>query len=42
MLPQRPHRRLAFVDVETTGLDPAVNRITEIGIIAVDGDHVEE
>jgi DNA polymerase-3 subunit epsilon len=42
MLPQRPHRRLAFVDVETTGLDPAVNRITEIGIIAVDGDQVEE
>jgi DNA polymerase III subunit epsilon len=29
---------LAFVDVETTGLSPAENRIAEIGVIAVDGD----
>ncbi len=35
-------RGLAFVDVETTGLDPAVNRIAEIGVVAVDGDDAFE
>lgn len=33
--------RLAFVDVETTGLSPVDNRIAEIGIITVDGARVE-
>ena len=33
---------LAFVDVETTGLDPRVNRITEIGVVTVDGRRVRE
>ena len=32
---------LAFVDVETTGLSPAANRIAEIGVITVDGDRIE-
>jgi DNA polymerase-3 subunit epsilon len=35
-----PHR-LAFVDVETTGLSPTENRIAEIGIVTVDGDCAE-
>jgi DNA polymerase-3 subunit epsilon len=34
-------RPLAFVDVETTGLSPAVNRIAEIGVVTVDGDRIE-
>ena len=33
---------LAFVDVETTGVDPRENRITEIGVVTVDGDDVRE
>ena len=33
---------LAFVDVETTGVNPRANRITEIGVVTVDGDQVEE
>ena len=33
--------RLAFVDVETTGLSPTENRIAEIGVVTVDGDHIE-
>lgn len=33
---------VAFVDIETTGLDPAANRIAEIGVITVDGDRVTE
>ena len=34
--------RLAFVDVETTGLSPAENRVAEIGVVTVDEDgHVE-
>jgi DNA polymerase-3 subunit epsilon len=33
---------LAFVDVETTGLDPRVNRITEVGVVTVDGRRAEE
>jgi len=28
--------RLAFVDVETTGLDPTIDRIAEIGVVTVD------
>jgi len=32
--------RLAFVDLETTGANPVSDRITEIGIVAVDGDRV--
>ena len=35
------HDRLAFVDVETTGLSPTGHRIAEIGVVAVDGDRVE-
>ncbi|HET7032469.1 MAG TPA: 3'-5' exonuclease, partial [Casimicrobiaceae bacterium] len=31
-------RRLAFVDVETTGLDPTADRIAEIGVVTVDSD----
>ena len=33
--------RLAFVDVETTGLSPSSNRIAEIGVVTVDEDRVE-
>ena len=33
---------LAFVDVETTGVNPRENRITEIGVITVDGDRASE
>jgi DNA polymerase-3 subunit epsilon len=33
---------LAFVDVETTGVDPRVNRITEVGVVTVDGGRVRE
>ncbi|MET0681941.1 MAG: exonuclease domain-containing protein [Casimicrobiaceae bacterium] len=33
---------LAFVDVETTGVNPRENRITEIGMITVDGDRASE
>ena len=33
--------RLAIVDVETTGLSPADNRITEIGVVTVDGDRID-
>lgn len=32
---------LAFVDVETTGLDPSEDRIAEIGVVTVDGDSAE-
>ena len=35
-------RPLAFVDLETTGADPARDRITEIGIVEVSGDDVRE
>jgi len=34
-------RRLAFVDVETTGLSPATDRIAEIGVVTVDGERVD-
>jgi DNA polymerase-3 subunit epsilon len=33
---------IAFVDIETTGLDPAANRIAEIGVVTVDGDRVTQ
>ena len=36
-----PGSRLAFVDVETSGLSPVENRIAEIGVVTVDGDRVE-
>ena len=32
--------RLAFVDLETTGANPVSDRITEIGVVTVDGDTV--
>lgn len=34
--------RLAFVDLETTGLNPSADRITEIGVVTVEGDEVSE
>src|SRR5687767_10953571 len=37
-----PSTGLAFVDLETTGVDPSCGRIAEIGIVTVDGDRVEE
>lgn len=36
MIPER----LAFIDLETTGANPVRDRITEIGIVEVDGDRV--
>jgi DNA polymerase III subunit epsilon len=33
---------LAFVDLETTGLNPASDRVKEIGVVTVDGDAVDE
>lgn len=36
MLPSR----LAFVDLETTGANPTIDRVTEIGLVLVDGDQV--
>ncbi|MGA1083561.1 MAG: PolC-type DNA polymerase III, partial [Burkholderiaceae bacterium] len=32
---------LAFVDLETSGSTPTKDRITEIGIVTVDGEQVE-
>lgn len=32
--------RLAFIDLETTGANPVRDRITEIGIVMVEGDQV--
>jgi DNA polymerase-3 subunit epsilon len=37
-----PERRYAFVDLETSGVSPADDRITEIGIVLVDGDALVE
>jgi DNA polymerase-3 subunit epsilon len=34
------HDKLLFIDLETTGANPTVDRITEIGIVEVDGDKV--
>ena len=39
--PRIPMRRFAFIDLETTGVSPASDRITEIGIVLVDGDSTE-
>ncbi len=36
MIPER----LAFIDLETTGANPVRDRVTEIGIVEVDGDQV--
>src|SRR4051812_13393653 len=33
---------LAFVDLETSGLSPGADRITEIGVVTVDGEQVSE
>lgn len=33
-------QRLAFIDLETTGANPTLDRITEIGIVEVEGDRV--
>jgi DNA polymerase-3 subunit epsilon len=41
MRESKSDRLLAFIDVETTGLNPAVDRIAEIGIVFVDGGVVE-
>ncbi|HYF61147.1 MAG TPA: exonuclease domain-containing protein [Burkholderiaceae bacterium] len=35
-------RRYAFVDLETSGVSPSEDRITEIGIVLVDGDALVE
>ena len=35
-------RRYAFVDLETSGVSPSEDRITEIGIVLVDGDTLVE
>jgi len=35
-------QRLVFVDTETTGLDPAADRIIEVGVVTVDEDRIEE
>ncbi|HRE19078.1 MAG TPA: 3'-5' exonuclease, partial [Rhodocyclaceae bacterium] len=35
-------RPLVFVDLETTGATAETDRITEIGIVTVSGDHVSE
>ena len=37
-----PFPRLAFVDLETTGATAGIDRITEIGIVAVDDDGIRE
>ena len=34
--------RLAFVDIETTGLGAENHRIAEIGVVTVDGDRIDE
>lgn len=34
------HEKLIFIDLETTGANPIVDRITEIGIVEVQGDQV--
>src|SRR6185295_13239164 len=35
-------KRLAFVETETTGLDPARDRVIEIGVVTVDSGRAEE
>jgi DNA polymerase III subunit epsilon len=34
-------RPLAFVDLETTGLSPSVDRVAEVGVVTADGDRIE-
>ena len=34
------HEKLIFIDLETTGANPVVDRITEIGIVEVQGEQV--
>ena len=34
--------RLAFVDLETTGGNPLVDRVTEVGVVLVDENGVRE
>ena len=34
--------RLAFVDLETTGGNPLVDRVTEVGVVLVDENGVHE
>ena len=34
--------RLAFVDLETTGGNPLVDRVTEVGVVSVDENGVHE
>lgn len=36
-----PCKKLVFVDLETTGANPISDRIIEIGIVCVEGGHVE-
>jgi DNA polymerase-3 subunit epsilon len=36
-----PHKVIAFVDLETTGLDPSRHEILEIGVVRVDGRSLE-
>ncbi len=36
------HRKLAFIDLETTGLDPQVHEIIELGAVIVDQNTLEE
>jgi DNA polymerase-3 subunit epsilon len=33
-----PHRALAFVDLETTGLGPGSHRVAEVGVVTLDED----
>lgn len=40
MFPPVIPERLAFIDLETTGGNPAHDRVTEIGVVEVDGDCV--
>lgn len=40
--PAMPFQPLAFVDLETTGATATADRITEIGIVEVDGEGVRE
>lgn len=42
MTPGLVRRRLAFVDTETTGLDPARDRIIEIAVVTLDSGSAEE